>query len=70
MSSMIKTLLTLTLLCLLAGCQSPPRVNHVQRLLQHPQFPAAKASAPDWARDALHTINDLQRQIQSQAAQP
>lgn len=53
----------LILLLLLAGCQSTPQVNHVPRLLAHPQFPAARAAAPDWARDALSTINDLQRDL-------
>lgn len=49
-------------LTLLSGCTSP-RLNHVQRLLGHPQFPAARAAAPDFTRDALRTINDLQRDL-------
>jgi endonuclease/exonuclease/phosphatase (EEP) superfamily protein YafD len=55
--------LTLLLLLLLAGCQTPPQVNQVERLLNHPQFPAARQAAPDWSRDALRTINDLQRDL-------
>lgn len=59
--NMKRTLLLLMLL--LAGCQTPlppPRPDQVPPLLAHPQFPAAKAAAPDWARAALTTINDLQ----------
>lgn len=48
-------------LLLLIGCHTPPATNQVQRLLSHPQFPQARAAAPEWARDALTTINDLQR---------
>jgi len=64
---MHKTLLTLTLLLIvlssLTACQTLPRVNHVQRLLQHPEFRTAAKSAPKFTADALHTINDLQREI-------
>jgi hypothetical protein len=61
--------LTLLLLLVLAGCQNPPAINHVERLLNHPQFPAARESAPDWARDALRTVNDLQRDLQHHQAE-
>lgn len=60
---MRKTLLLLTVLCL-AGCQlppaPPPRPDQIPALLSHPQFPAARAAAPDLLRATLHTINDLQ----------
>jgi len=56
-----KLLLMLLSLLLLAGCQTVP-TNQVQRLLAHPQFPAARQAAPVWAKDALNTINDLQKE--------
>ena len=57
-----KMLSTALLLILLAGCQTAPQVNQVQRLLAHPQFPAARAAAPAWSKEALTVINDLQRE--------
>lgn len=72
--SMPRLLLLLALLTahcsLLTGCQSPPATNQVQRLLSHPQFPQARAAAPEWARDALTTINDLQTENQKLKAAP
>jgi hypothetical protein len=60
---MKRTLATLLLLtALLAGCVTAPTVNHIPRLLAHPEFPAVREAAPEWARDALETINDLQRE--------
>jgi len=57
-----RTLLMLLSLALISGCQSPPQANQVTRLLAHPQFPAARQAAPVWAKDALNTINDLQKE--------
>ena len=57
-----KLLLTLLSLLLLAGCQSSPRPNQVQRMLAHPQAPLARQYCPAFARDALTIINDLQKE--------
>lgn len=65
-----RTLLMLLSLILLAGCLTPPQANQVQRLLAHPQFPAARQAAPVWAKDALTTINDLQRENSLLKTQP
>jgi hypothetical protein len=57
-------LIALSMLLLLSqACTTRPPTNHIPRLLNHPQFPAARAAAPEWARDALTTINDLQRDL-------
>jgi hypothetical protein len=61
-TKLISTLLFLSLS--LTSCVTvPPRVDQVQRLLHHPQFPAARAAAPEWSREALTVINDLQLEI-------
>jgi len=62
---MLKTNLTLILTMLaLAGCAMLPtpatRTNQVQRLRSHPQYQTALMAAPEWCRDALTTINDLE----------
>lgn len=62
MRKMLLTLITLSML-LLTACQTQPQTDHVQRLLKHPQFPAASKSGPEFVKDALHTINDLQLEL-------
>ena len=34
------------------------------RLMQRPDFPAARAAAPEWCRDALKTINALEYELE------
>lgn len=48
---------------LLVGCQHA-RLNHSERLMNRPDFPAVVESAPEWARDALKTINALEYEIE------
>jgi len=64
----IKLTLTLTMLAL-SSCATlptttptttPPASNQVQRLRSHPQYETALLSAPEWCRDALTTINNLE----------
>lgn len=70
MNSTPKTLtlsLALSMLLLCPACMTTrPQINHIPRLLSHPQFQAARDSAPEFTRDALSTINDLQRDIQKE----
>lgn len=48
-----------------SGCVSAPvRLDNSARLIARPDFPAARAAAPEWARDALKTINQLEFQIE------
>lgn len=65
----LTTAILLTSTLLLSACQTPARPDQVQSLLHHTQFPAAKAAAPEWARQALTAINDLQRDLAKLKAQ-
>lgn len=57
-------------LCLLSsvlwagGCASV-KLDNSARLIGRHDFPAARAAAPEWCRDALKTINRLESQIES-----
>ena len=58
-------LAALMLTLCLAGCVTPAvQLENARRLMGRPDFSAAKAAAPDWARDALLTINALESQIE------
>jgi hypothetical protein len=55
----------LPLLLLLAGCASAPvRLDNSRRLIDRPDFNAARAAAPEWCRDAHKTINALEAQLE------
>lgn len=65
--SNVGMMLLLTLL--LASCQSVPRVviptspaDHTKRLMEHPQFPLAAATAPEFVKETFATIRQLQRE--------
>lgn len=48
------------LLCLaLPGCCTV-KLDNARRLIERPDFPAVKQAAPEWAADALKTINALE----------
>ena len=55
-------------LCLpLVGCATLTpmvRLDNSARLMARPDFQAAKAVAPEWAKDALKTINALEYEIE------
>ena len=42
------------------------RLDNSARLIDRPDFEAARASAPEWCRDALKTINALELEIERQ----
>lgn len=48
----------------LFGCTSV-RLDNSARLIARPDFPAARAAAPEWCRDALKTINALEAQLET-----
>jgi hypothetical protein len=48
---------------LLTGCLSP-RLDNGERMIAHPQFEAATLAAPDWVREALDTIAELEVEIE------
>ena len=55
-------------LCLpLAGCATftpAVKLDNSARLMARPDFQQARAAAPDWAKDALKTINALEYEIE------
>ena len=59
----IKTLLLTLALLTLSGCVHV-RLANAERLMNRPDFPAAVLSAPEWTRDALKTINQLEHELE------
>ena len=59
-------MLPLTLLLVMCSGCITTRLNNTERLIAHPQFQSAVIAAPDWTRDALETIADLEREIEAQ----
>ena len=56
---------TVLLLLLLTGCATPMvKLNNSNRLMERPDFPVAARAAPEWCRDALKTINELEYEIE------
>ncbi|MBI5770820.1 MAG: hypothetical protein HZA93_23790 [Verrucomicrobia bacterium] len=54
-------LLVLFVAIALAGCATPPvQLDNAARLIARPDFEAARQAAPEWCRDALKTINQLE----------
>jgi len=58
-------LLMSLLLALATSCATPRTLNNVDRLIARPDFNAAAQAAPDWVRDALYTITDLEYELES-----
>ena len=48
----------------LAGCAIHPRYDNAARLMARPDFPQVREAAPDWAQDALKTINFLEYELE------
>ena len=55
---------SLFVLLLLSACSSHARLDNSARLIARPDFPAARAAAPEWCRDALKTVNALELEIE------
>lgn len=52
---------------MLSGCALfHARYNNAERLINRPDFQQAKQAAPEWCRDALKTINELEYQLEMQ----
>lgn len=49
---------------LLAACQTHMRYDNAARLTARPDFKAAAMAAPEWALDALTTINNLELELE------
>ena len=41
-------------------------LENSRRLMDRDDFPAAVRAAPEWTRDALRTINELEERIEAQ----
>ena len=62
---MKRNLLILITLCAFTGCHTAPvEYDNTKRLTAHPQFPRAAMEAPDFTRDALRTIAELEYEIE------
>lgn len=60
------------MLLMLLGCGTvAPMVQtgNADRLIRRPDFEAARVAAPEWCRDALYTVGDLEAQIKELKAQ-
>lgn len=49
---------------LLGGCMTHVRYDNAARLIGRADFEAARLAAPEWCRDALKTINELELEIE------
>lgn len=49
---------------LLGGCAMYARYDNAKRLIDRADFEAARVAAPEWCRDALKTINELELEIE------
>lgn len=55
------------LVAMLSGCSVfHARLNNAERLINRADFEAAREAAPEWCRDALKTINELEMEIERQ----
>ena len=41
------------------------KLENSQRLMDRPDFEAAAIAAPEWVKDALKTINELEERIEA-----
>lgn len=53
-----------TVAVLLGGCMTHARYDNAKRLIDRADFEAARVAAPEWCRDALKTINELELEIE------
>ena len=61
---LMKLLTALTLAILISGCNTHVRLNNAERLINRADFDVARTTAPEWCRDALKTINELELEIE------
>lgn len=64
-SLVLVIVLVLALSFVSSGCATAPvRLENSARLIARPDFAAARAAAPEWCRDALKTINQLEHELE------
>ena len=55
------------LAAMLSGCAMfHARYDNAERLINRPDFETARQAAPEWCRDALKTINELEWKLEEQ----
>ncbi len=62
---MIARMISAVLLLSLCSCVTV-ELDNAKRLIARPDFEQAKTAAPEWCRDALKTINNLEYEIERQ----
>ena len=60
----MKLLTALMFAILISGCNTHVRLNNSERLINRADFDVARTTAPEWCRDALKTINELELEIE------
>ena len=60
----MKLLTVIVAMTILSGCNMHVRLNNAERLINRPDFDVARTTAPEWCRDALKTINELELEIE------
>ena len=60
----MKLLMGIVIMAILSGCNTHVRLNNAERLINRADFDVARHSAPEWCRDALKTINELELEIE------
>ena len=61
---MLKIASLIWLILLQAGCLNA-KLENSQRLMNRPDFGTAAIAAPEWVKDALKTINELEERIEA-----
>ena len=60
----MKLLMVIVVMTILSGCNTHIRLNNSERLINRDDFDIARQSAPEWCREALKTINELELEIE------
>ena len=63
-SWILSTTRSLSIMLLIGSGCSIPRMENVQKLTNHPQFPKAAQTAPEFTKAALETVAELEYQIE------
>jgi len=46
------------------GCTTATKLNNVEELMKHPQFPYAARAVPVWTKAALRKVADLEYELE------
>ena len=65
-SAAFRSIVILTMLLMLLSACKTVKLNGVQEMLDHPQFPVAAKAAPDWTRAVLKKLADTEARIEAQ----